>query len=184
MHRSALCLVVLAACGTPKGPPQPYVQAVGEVKGKGQDQGQGAGPDQGLATNELTVEVSNLRSDAGTVRCFLYDGPEGFPDNAAHLIAKAVALPAARAATCRFTGLGADHDYAIVTLHDEDNDGVFKKGAFGIPEEGLRLLPRRAAPVLGAVVRRLQDPLRQRPAVDDDQDGLLIWKLSVSTRAG
>ncbi len=154
MRRSALSLVLLAACGTPKGPPQPFVQAVGEVKAKGQGAERGAGPDRGQATNELTVEVSNLRSDAGTVRCFLYDGPDGFPDNAAHLVAKAVALPAARAASCRFTGLAADHDYAVVTLHDEDNDGVFKKGTFGIPEEGYAFSrdarPRFSAPSFDA----------------------------------
>jgi uncharacterized protein (DUF2141 family) len=80
--------------------------------------------------------VTGLRSDEGTVRCFLYDNGEDFPDSAVHVIAKAVALPAGKTATCKFTGVHRDRDYAIVILHDENNDNVFQKGPFGIPKEG------------------------------------------------
>jgi uncharacterized protein (DUF2141 family) len=122
MPRLSICLATLGACSTPSGPPQPYVATVG--------QGSGAAPD------EISVVVKGLRSDAGTVRCFLYNDESGFPDSEAHIVARAVALPTGHAGTCTFTGVGRDHDYAVVILHDENNDNIFQKNALGMPEEG------------------------------------------------
>ena len=124
MQRSVRRLLILAvaACSTPAGPKQPSVAVEGVV-------GSAAG-------DTISVAVTALRSDEGTVRCFLYDNGDGFPDSSAHVIAKAVALPAARAATCKFAGIPRDRDYAIVILHDENNDNIFQKGPFGIPKEG------------------------------------------------
>jgi uncharacterized protein (DUF2141 family) len=122
MQRAAFLLGFLWACRTPTGTLQPFVATDGAMA---------AAPD-----DMITVAVSALRSDAGTVRCYLYDGADGFPDAITHVVAKAVALPRARAATCRFTGVLRARDYAIVILHDENNDAVFQKGAFGIPLEG------------------------------------------------
>jgi uncharacterized protein (DUF2141 family) len=113
---------VLGCGGTPAGKPQPYVAVT--------SMGSGA------AVDELVVAVSALRSDQGTIRCYLYDGAEDFPESTQHIIAKAVALPSARAGTCTFSGVAPDRDYAIVTLHDENNDNVLQKSAFGIPQEG------------------------------------------------
>ena len=116
-------LLFLFAChGTPDGKPQPYVEAVG--KGSG------------AVVDQITVNVTALRSDEGTVRCFLYNDGTDFPDSATHVIAKAVALPAAHAGTCVFSGVAQNSDYAIVILHDENNDDVFQKNALGIPQEG------------------------------------------------
>jgi len=117
-----ITMLVLASCGTPSGPPQPYVAAVG--KGSG------------APVDELVVTVDELRNNDGTVRCFLYDDGTDFPDSATHVIAKAVGLPAAHAATCKFEGVGRNRDYAIVILHDENNDNVFQKNALGMPQEG------------------------------------------------
>src|SRR3954466_11654529 len=105
-----LVVFALGCSGTPSGVPQPLVAATG--KGSG------------AATDELVVKVSDLRSDDGTVRCFLYDSGDEFPDSKKHVIANAVALPSTHAGTCRFAGIARDHDYAIVTLHDENNDNV------------------------------------------------------------
>ena len=122
-----LLILAVVACSTPAGPTQPYVAKEGVV---GSAAGSAAVPD------AVAVAVTGLRSDEGTVRCFLYDNGEGFPDSAVHVIAKAVALPSARAATCKFAGVQRDRDYAIVILHDENNDNIFQKGPFGIPKEG------------------------------------------------
>jgi uncharacterized protein (DUF2141 family) len=136
MRWSWLVAFVLGCSGTPAGKPQPYVAVA--------SQGSGA------AVDELVVAVSALRSDQGTIRCYLYDGGEGFPDAREHVVAAAVALPAARAGTCTFSGVTPDRDYAIVTLHDENNDNVFQKNAFGIPQEGYgfsnNAKPRFSAP--------------------------------------
>ncbi|MEP6860968.1 MAG: DUF2141 domain-containing protein [Deltaproteobacteria bacterium] len=140
MRCSWLIVFVLGCSSTPAGKPQPYV----EVAAKGS----------GAVVDELVVAVSALRSDQGTIRCYLYDNGEDFPDAKQHVIAAAVALPAARAGTCRFSGVTRDRDYAIVTLHDENNDNVFQKSAFGIPREGYgfsnNAKPRFSAPSFDA----------------------------------
>ncbi len=118
----AVATLGLAACATPAGTPQPRVAAVGVLGGD--------------APDRLDVVISGLRSDDGTVRCYLYDDSDGFPDSKQHVVGRAVGLPSARRATCRFTGLGRDHDFAVVILHDENNDNVFQKGLLGIPLEG------------------------------------------------
>jgi uncharacterized protein (DUF2141 family) len=117
-----LLLGLLLGCRTPPGTPQPYVATDGAMAG--------------ATVDEIAVAVSALRSDAGTVRCFLYDAPDGFPEAHTHVVAEAIALPATRAATCRFKGVARARDYAVVITHDENNDAVFQTGAFGIPLEG------------------------------------------------
>ncbi|MEO6773809.1 MAG: DUF2141 domain-containing protein [Kofleriaceae bacterium] len=133
-------VVALAGCGSAAGTPQPYVAV--------------AGTGSGAVVDELVVAVSGLRSDQGTVRCYLFDDGTGFPDSKDHVIAAAVALPAARAGTCRFRGVRRDRDYAIVLLHDENNDNVFQKNLFGIPQEGYgfsnNAKPRFSAPSFDA----------------------------------
>jgi uncharacterized protein (DUF2141 family) len=140
MRCSSLFVFVLGCSGTPAGKPQPYVAVA--------SQGSGA------AVDELVVAVTALRSDQGTIRCYLYDNGEDFPDAKQHVIAAAVALPAARAGTCTFGGVTRDRDYAIVILHDENNDNVFQKSAFGIPQEGYgfsnNAKPRFSAPSFDA----------------------------------
>jgi uncharacterized protein (DUF2141 family) len=118
-------------CATPNGTPQPRVAQVGMVGGH--DVGAASA---GGAPDTIAVTVVGLRSDAGTVRCFLYDNAEHFPDSKEHVIGKAVAVPSGHRGTCSFTNVGRDHDYAIVVLHDENNDGVFQKNMLGMPEEG------------------------------------------------
>ncbi len=129
MEHSVTRILILAvvACSTPAGPTQPYVPMEGVVHSA-------AGSP--VVLDSIMVAVSALRSNHGTVRCFLFDNGEGFPDSTVHVIAKAVALPSSRAATCRFAGVPRDRDYAVVILHDENNDNIFQKGAFGIPKEG------------------------------------------------
>jgi uncharacterized protein (DUF2141 family) len=117
-----LVACVLAGCATAAGKPQPLVARVAVMPG--------APPD------ELTVTVGGLRSDAGSVRCFLYDNADGWPSSEAHIVGRAVALPAARVGVCRFSGVARDRDYAIIMLHDENNDGVLQKNMLGIPTEG------------------------------------------------
>lgn len=134
-------IALLAACkSTPAGPPQPYVEKVGSGSGAPLD--------------EITVTVSALRSDAGMLRCSLYDDDDEFPESPKHVIARAVARPSGRSGTCVFTGVARDRDYAIVLHHDENNDNVFQKGALGMPEEGYGfsndVKPRLSAPSFGA----------------------------------
>jgi uncharacterized protein (DUF2141 family) len=117
-----LWLALVACSGTPPGKTQPYVEA----KGSGS----------GVTADTIVVTVNELRDNDGTVRCFLYNSPEEFPDSVKHIISSAVALPANKVATCTFERVPQNHDYAIVMLHDENNDNQLQKNAIGIPTEG------------------------------------------------
>jgi uncharacterized protein (DUF2141 family) len=139
-HAAVISIVALAACGTPKGTPQPHVARVAVMGG--------------AASDQLDVAVSGLRSDAGTIRCYLYDDGDRFPDAKEHVVGKAIALPSGGRATCELVGVRRDHDFAVVILHDENNDNVFQKNFLGIPEEGYgfsnNAAPGLSAPSFGA----------------------------------
>ena len=104
----------------------------------------------GAPSDTLAVDIEKIHNDLGSVRCSLYDNGEGFPRSEKHIIAKAVARPMAGKAMCQFVGLHRDRDYAIVMIHDEDNDGTLATGHFGIPTEGYgfsnNVHPRFSAP--------------------------------------
>ncbi len=135
---SKLSLVFLIAChATPSGQPQPLVERVALGSG--------------APVDEITVHVSALRDERGMVRCSLYDDGAAFPESQAHVIARAVASPSS--STCVFRGVARAKDYAVVIHHDENNDNVFQKNAFGIPEEGYGFSndvhPKLSAPSFG-----------------------------------
>ena len=90
----------------------------------------------GAASDTLAVNVSELHSELGSVRCFLYDDEDDFPKSEKHIIGRAVAMPRDGKATCMFVGMHPNRDYATFMMHDEDNNGTLKQGHFGIPIEG------------------------------------------------
>ncbi len=136
----AVCVLLVACRGTPSGTPQPYVETTGSGSG--------------ATVDEITATVSSLRSADGMVRCSLYDDDAEFPESQQHVVARAVARPAAGTGTCVFRGVARGRDYAVVVHHDENNDNVFQKTAFGLPEEGYGfsndVKPRFSAPSFGA----------------------------------
>jgi len=146
----SVCAVLVACHGTPSGMAQPYVET--------------AGSGSGASADEITVTVTSLRNADGMVRCSLYDDDGEFPESQQHVIARAVARPAAGSGACVFRGVPRDRDYAIVVHHDENNDNVFQKSALGLPEEGYGfsndVKPRLSAPSFGACkIRYLGDAL-------------------------
>lgn len=89
---------------------------------------------EGSAT--LIVDLRDFRNDGGSVRCTLFASREGYPSDASRAVARAQDRPRARRAACRFEGI-APGAYAVSVHHDEDGDGVFDTGIFGIPLEGV-----------------------------------------------
>lgn len=86
------------------------------------------------AAAELRVKVSELRSNAGNVHFALYVTPQSFPKRegrykGTHVAARSLAALAV------FTGLKAGR-YAVAVYHDENGNGEFDQGFFGIPLEG------------------------------------------------
>jgi uncharacterized protein (DUF2141 family) len=88
------------------------------------------------ARGTVVVSVEALRSRAGSVRVKLVASAEGFPGSDAHVVARRrlpVDGPAARVV---FSDVPFG-DYALVVLHDEDDDATLDRNVLGIPAEGL-----------------------------------------------
>ena len=101
-------------------------------------------------TDRVDVLVTGLRNDHGVLRCSLYDSADGFPESTRHVVARATGTPSGGGANCRFSGVPRGRDMAVVIHHDENNDAVFQRGAFGLPLEGYgfsnNVVPTVAAP--------------------------------------
>ena len=86
-----------------------------------------------VATGELSVDVSNLRSQKGLVRVCLTADPANFPACIDDAQAVTRSIPAS-ATNIRFEGL-ARGDYAVAVIHDENGNRKLDTFA-GIPREG------------------------------------------------
>lgn len=86
------------------------------------------------AAAELKVEVTGLRSAKGKVRVALFRTPEDFPKEEG-LFREAVVPAAGPAATLVLADVPPG-TYGLAAFHDENGDGEFDRGLFGIPREG------------------------------------------------
>lgn len=87
-----------------------------------------------VAAAELRVKVTELRSDDGGVHFALYATPESFP-KADDRFAGAEVKASDRGGSWVFRDL-APGRYAVAVYHDENGNGEFDQGIFGIPLEG------------------------------------------------
>ena len=91
--------------------------------------------------NQLTVRVSGLRSSAGKVRVEVFNSSKGFPKDEASAL-KSVWIDASQAQqgviTTTFKDLPSG-DYAVLSFHDENGNGVLDRNAFGKPKEGFAI---------------------------------------------
>ncbi len=95
-----------------------------------QDAGPASPPDR------IVVDASGFRSDRGHVRCALYASADDFPRHAERAVASVSATIRGARAVCAFLGV-APGTYAVSLHHDEDDEGDFDTGIFGIPTEGV-----------------------------------------------
>lgn len=84
----------------------------------------------------LVVVISEIRSDRGSVRCTLFGSSQGWPTDRARALAAASGTPHRGRTECVFEGV-APGEYAVAVHHDEDGQGDFDTGIFGIPTEGV-----------------------------------------------
>lgn len=97
-------------------------------------------------SNDLRLSIDNVRSDRGEILIALYDDADGFrsaisnaakrglvPDSG-RLIGTAIRAERGTQSTV-FTQLPAGR-YAIVVIHDEDDNGRLDKNLWGVPIEG------------------------------------------------
>ena len=85
----------------------------------------------------LVVTVEGLRSHKGVVAVNVFKGEKGFPgdDSRAHAKQIVPITEGAKTVTLRFANLPPG-DFAVVLLHDENQNGKMDTGIFGIPREG------------------------------------------------
>jgi uncharacterized protein (DUF2141 family) len=83
----------------------------------------------------VVVTVRGFRSRAGSLRVKLVADADGFPASDAHVAAKRRVAIEAAAVSVAFDGV-APGDYAVVALHDEDDDAELDR-RLGLPAEGL-----------------------------------------------
>ena len=84
---------------------------------------------------DLTITVERLRSAFGAMLVAVHDDPARFPSdwNGAVALARIAAIPGSVRVV--LPGL-APGRYAVIAVHDEDDNGEMSKGAFGFPREG------------------------------------------------
>ncbi len=85
------------------------------------------------SANELTVAVSGLRSLEGVVHIAVYDREDAFPSRQA--LAGTAVEPAGDGVLAVFSDL-PEGRYAVAVFHDENANGRFDRGPFGLPREG------------------------------------------------
>ena len=82
----------------------------------------------------ISVNVGPLRNGKGSLGCRLYASPEGFPRNTAGTLSQRVKI-AGGTARCVFENV-TPGSYAIVVLHDENDNRQCDRNRLGIPVEG------------------------------------------------
>ncbi|WP_353069907.1 DUF2141 domain-containing protein [Tunturibacter empetritectus] len=93
---------------------------------------------QSTGGDQLTVKVTGLRSSNGKVRIELFNSAKGFPKEDANAL-QSVWIDASQAQQGTIQTTFKDlpsGDYAVLTFHDENGNGILDRGAFGRPKEG------------------------------------------------
>jgi uncharacterized protein (DUF2141 family) len=83
----------------------------------------------------VTVEATGLRSAKGVVRCALFASAQGFPTDGERAVRTTAPSIANGRATCTFEDVKPG-TYAVVYLHDENNNGKMDTDVIGRPTEG------------------------------------------------
>jgi len=88
------------------------------------------------ARGTVAVTVSGVRSREGSLRAKLVRSAEGFPGSDAYVVAKQRRPIEGESVRFVFEGLPYG-EYAVVCLHDEDDDGALDRTLIGLPAEGV-----------------------------------------------
>ena len=92
---------------------------------------------QSASTATVTVRVTGARNAKGKIRAALFQGAEGFPNDASHAFRTQPADidPQTLSAQIVFTDLPAGV-YAVSVFHDENLNEKLDKNFMGMPKEG------------------------------------------------
>lgn len=84
----------------------------------------------------ITVNISNLKTTSGQIRCALFRSADGFPREPGRASARVIGAVAGRTAICQFSKIPAGR-IAITAFHDENNNGKVDLRFGLIPKEGI-----------------------------------------------
>jgi uncharacterized protein (DUF2141 family) len=99
------------------------------------------------APNAITVAIQGLVNDQGSVRCGLFNSPDGWPDPGRQFMGIVAPISDGKA-TCVF-GNVPPGTYAVALSHAQHNETTLPTGLFGKPEEGFGF-SRDASGTVGA----------------------------------
>ena len=91
-------------------------------------------PAQAQSPGKLSITVSGVRNDNGSVRCGLWDSPNRFLDPGRAMRGASAHIKDGHA-TCVFNDLPAG-TYAVAVFHAENNETKIETGMFGKPKQG------------------------------------------------
>jgi uncharacterized protein (DUF2141 family) len=116
-----------------------------------------------LTTSAATLEIDNIRSTAGFIAVNIFNEQEqgAFPEHGDQALQTYyVPIISKGSQKIELKALPPGR-YAVTVMHDEDGDGLLKKGPLGIPREGFGFSknPRVyfGAPTFDKVVTKIQD---------------------------
>jgi len=85
-------------------------------------------------TSAISVSIGPLRNSKGAIACRLHPSAEGFPRTGTGTVSRRV-KPTGASARCVFENL-TPGTYAVVVLHDENDNQQCDKNRLGMPLEG------------------------------------------------
>lgn len=84
----------------------------------------------------IHVKIPNIRNNAGSVACALFESPAGFPYEFLHSATNIVMIKIQDSqARCHFLDIPLG-TYALAAIHDENVDGKLATNFLGVPTEG------------------------------------------------
>lgn len=98
-----------------------------------------------VANQSLTVTITRLENNNGSVLVSLFREGAGFPDDASRATGKMKVSIANNSARAVFTNIPPGQ-YAVAILHDENNNQKMDKNFLGLPKEGYGFSNNASAP--------------------------------------
>ncbi len=83
----------------------------------------------------MIISVSGVRSDAGTVKIFLFSTPADFPTKRENAVRTANPPAVSPTVTVRLDNVPPG-TYALAAYHDENGNGTMDRWWYGPPKEG------------------------------------------------
>ena len=88
-----------------------------------------------VSNTGITVAITNLRNNKGHVLISLFKEGEGYPNHPEKAFRVGQATISGNMATITFAGVPAG-SYAVIILHDQNDDQKMNTNFFGLPREG------------------------------------------------